>query len=60
MCTSPQWMRPVAAVHYKKKLKNSCTSWGDPESISKPLQLVLNWRISKEPKQKLMLQNNRT
>ena len=30
--------------------------WGDPQSIFKTLQLVLNWRISKESKHKLMLQ----
>ena len=30
---------------------NSCTMWGDPQSIFGTLQLVLNWRISKGPKQ---------
>ena len=30
---------------------NSCTTWGDSQSIFGTLQLVLNWRISKGPKQ---------
>ena len=39
---------------------NSCTPLEDPQFIFRPPQLVLNWRISKELKQKLMLQKNCT
>ena len=39
---------------------NRCTPLGQPQSIFRPIQLVLCWRISKVPKQKLMQQKYRT